>query len=91
VGKQGKKKRQQQGPHPGAPHRSGGPFGVWITDGHEAEAEEEEMEKPPSKFGTWFLRRLGYKGTVEVKPPPPPHAHRPSHEHRHVSEPPAEH
>ncbi len=81
-------KRKQ--PDHDLPHRSGGPFGVWITDGHEAEAEEEEMEKPPSRIGTWLLRRLGYKGKVEVKPPPPPHAHRPSHEHRHV-EPPTGH
>jgi hypothetical protein len=78
-------------PDHGVPHRSGGPFGVWITDGHEAEAEEEEMEKPPSRVGTWFLRRLGFKGKVEVKPPPRTHAHRPSHEHRHVSEPPSGH
>ena len=48
----------------GTPHRSGGPFGVWITDGHEAEAHEEEMEKPPSRIGTFMLRMLGFRGKV---------------------------
>ena len=62
----------------GLPHRSGGPFGVWITDGHEAEAEEEEMEKPPNRLGTFMLRILGFRGRVADRKTPPV---RPSHEH----------
>ena len=64
----------------GTPHRSGGPFGVWITDGHEAEAREEEMEKPPSRIGTFMLRLLGFRGKVPAPPKSPP-GHHPSHEH----------
>jgi hypothetical protein len=63
----------------GAPHRSGGPFGVWITDGHGAEARQEEMEKPPSRIGTFMLRILGFRG--KVPPPQSPPGHHPSHEH----------
>ncbi len=64
----------------GVPHRSGGPFGVWITDGHEAEAREEELEKPPNRIGTFMLRILGFRGKVpEAKSPPA--THHPSHEH----------
>jgi hypothetical protein len=62
----------------GLPHRSGGPFGVWITDGHEAEAEAEEMHKRPSRIGTFMLRILGFRGRVEARKVPPAH---PSHEH----------
>lgn len=48
----------------GLPHRSGGPFGVWITDGHEAEAEAEERQERPSRIGTFMLRILGFRGKV---------------------------
>ena len=61
---------------------------MWITDGHEAEALAEEMRKPPSRIGTFFLRCLGFKGRVEPTTPAPPRAH-PSHEH--AAEPPVEH
>ncbi len=71
------KRRSKGTPH--APHRSGGPFGVWITDGHEAEARAEETKKPPSRFGTFLLRKLGFKGPVE--PNVPKHQAHPSHEH----------
>jgi hypothetical protein len=63
----------------GAPHRSGGPFGLWITDGHEAEAREEEMDKRPSRIGTFMLRILGFRGKVPAPKSPP--EHHSSHEH----------
>ncbi|HEY1652467.1 MAG TPA: hypothetical protein VGG09_11350 [Acidimicrobiales bacterium] len=51
---------------------------MWITDGHEAEAEAEEMEKPPNRIGTFMLRILGFRGRVADRKAPPVH---PSHEH----------
>jgi hypothetical protein len=51
---------------------------VWITDGHEAEAEAEEMHERPSRIGTFMLRILGFRGRVEARKVPPAH---PSHEH----------
>lgn len=54
-------------------------FPVHVTRGHEAEAREAQLRKPPSRLGTWILRRLGYKGPIEQ------HTEqalaRPSHEH----------
>lgn len=39
-------------------------FPVHVTRGHEAEAEEAQLRKPPSRFGTWVLRRLGCRGEI---------------------------
>ncbi len=44
-----------------------GRFPVWISDAHEAEAKEAELRKPPSRFGTWVLRRLGYTGDIRER------------------------
>jgi hypothetical protein len=51
---------------------------VWISDAHEAEAKEAQLRRPPSRFGTWVLRRLGFRGEIGKREP---HAQtRPSHE-----------
>ena len=39
-------------------------FPVHVTRGHEAEAKEAQLRKPPGRLGTWILRRLGYKGEI---------------------------
>jgi hypothetical protein len=57
----------------------GGPRGIWFSDEHEGEAREAQLRKPPSRFGTWILRRLGYKG--EIKQHVSQEQTRPSHEH----------
>jgi hypothetical protein len=59
-----------------------GRFPVWISDAHEAEAKEAQLRKPPSRLGTWVLRRLGFSGQIGGRKPPAqaPHAHeRPVH------------
>jgi hypothetical protein len=52
-------------------------FPVHVTRGHETEAREAQLRKPPSRLGTWILRRLGYKGEIEQHAPqaqtPPSH------------------
>ena len=52
-------------------------FPVHVTKGHEAEAKWAQLRKPPSRFGTWVLRRLGYRGEIEESAPlaqtPPSH------------------
>jgi hypothetical protein len=53
-------------------------FPVHVTRGHEAEAREAQLRKPPSRFGTWILRRLGFRG--EIQPHLPPAQTQPSHE-----------
>ena len=58
----------------------GGPRGIWYSDEHEAEAREARLRKPPSRFGTWVLRHLGYKGEIgnrhrTLKPDGPTSAH----------------
>ena len=59
--------------------------GSGTSDAHEAEAKEAQLHKTPSRFGTWVLRRLGYKGEIgEGEPHSPP---RRSHE-RPVHRPP---
>ena len=45
--------------------KSGDNFPVHMTRGHEAEAREAQLRKPPSRVGTWILRRLGYKGEIK--------------------------
>jgi hypothetical protein len=57
----------------------GSNFPVHVTRGHEAEAREAQLRKPPSRFGTWILRRLGYKG--EIRQHVPQEQTGPSHEH----------
>jgi hypothetical protein len=57
----------------------GGPRGIWYSDEHEGEAKEAQQRKPPSRFGTWILRRLGYRG--EIQQHLPQEQTRPSHEH----------
>jgi hypothetical protein len=57
----------------------GGPRGIWYSDEHEGEAKEAQLRKPPSRFGTWILRRLGYRG--EIQQYVPQEQTRPSHEH----------
>ena len=42
---------------------------VWISDAHEAEAREAQLRKPPSRFGTWFLQRLGFRGEIGDRTP----------------------
>jgi len=45
------------------------PRAIWFTDAHEAEAKEAELRKPPSRFGKWLLRRLGYRGDFKAREP----------------------
>jgi hypothetical protein len=54
-------------------------FPVHVTKGHEAEAKEAQRRKPPSRFGTWVLRHLGYRGEIGEGAPHPQSP--PSHEH----------
>ncbi len=54
-------------------------FPVHVTRGHEAEAKEAQLRKPPSRLGTWILRRLGYKGPIAQHMQPA--QAKPSHEH----------
>jgi hypothetical protein len=55
------------------------PRPIWFSDAHEAEAKEAVLRKPPSRFGAWVLRRLGFKGQIGERQP---HAQtRHSHEH----------
>jgi hypothetical protein len=61
------------------------PRAIWFSDAHEAEAKEAELRKPPSRFGKWVLRRLGYRG--DLKAPAPQARTRHPHE-RSVHEPP---
>ena len=42
----------------------GGPRGIWFSDEHEAEAKAAQLRKPPSRFGRWVLRHLGYGGEI---------------------------
>ena len=42
----------------------GGPRGIWFSDAHEAEAKAAQLRKPPSRFGRWVLRHLGYGGEI---------------------------
>jgi hypothetical protein len=65
--------------------KSGDNFPVHMARGHEAEAREAQLRKPPSRVGTWILRRLGYKG--EIKQYLPQEQTRLSHE-RSVQRPP---
>jgi hypothetical protein len=58
--------------------KSGDNFPVHVTRGHEAEARDAQLHKPPTRFGAWILRRLGYKG--EIKQYLPQEQARPSHE-----------
>jgi hypothetical protein len=58
--------------------KSGDNFPVHVTRGHEAEAREAQLRKPPSRVGAWILRSLGYKG--EIKQYLPQEQTRPSHE-----------
>ena len=60
-------------------------FPAHVTRGHEAEAKEAQLRKPPSRRGRWILRRLGYKGEIEQHAPQA--QTRPSHE-RSVRQPP---
>jgi hypothetical protein len=60
-------------------------FPVHMTRGHEAEAREAQLRKPPSRLGTWILRRLGYRQEIEQHAPQT--QTRPSHE-RSVRRPP---
>jgi hypothetical protein len=39
-----------------------------VTGGHEAEAEDAERAKKPSRIGLFVLRHLGFKGSVEQLP-----------------------
>ena len=52
-----------------------------VTGGHEAEAEEAQRAKKPSRMGVFILRMLGYKGSVKQSPdiswPTPGHQHPP--------------
>ena len=51
----------------------------WFNDAHEAEARRAQLRKPPSLFGTWILRRLGFRGEIGERAP---HAQtRHPHEH----------
>ena len=54
-------------------------FPVHVTKGHEAEARETQLRKPPSRFGLWVLRRLGYRGAIREQAPQAPKPL--SHEH----------
>ena len=45
------------------------PRAIWFSDEHEAEAEEAQLSKPPSRFGTWVLRRLGFRGSIGESAP----------------------
>ena len=47
----------------------GGPSGIWFSDEHEGEAREAQLGKTPGRFGTWILRRLGYKGEIKQHVP----------------------
>ena len=61
-------------------------FPVHVTTGHEAEAREAQLREPPTRLGSWILRRLGYKGPIEQHKQQA--QARPSHEHpvRHSQE-----
>ena len=61
------------------------PRPIWFSDAHEAEAKEAQLRKPPSRFGTWVLRHLGYRGETGGRRPHGPTRH--SHE-RPVHRPP---
>jgi hypothetical protein len=52
-----------------------------VTGGHETEAEAAQRSENPSRIGTFFLRLLGFKGTVRRSEPP--RAESPRHEHPH--------
>jgi hypothetical protein len=55
------------------------PRPIWFSDAHEAEAKEAQLRKRPNRFGTWVLRRLGFKGEIRERAP---HAQtRHTHEH----------
>jgi hypothetical protein len=59
-----------------------GPRGIWYSDEHENEAKEAQLRRPPSRFGRWVLRHLGYRGEIGEPAPRAPnrHAHeRPVH------------
>jgi hypothetical protein len=45
------------------------PRSIWFSDTHEAEAKEAQLRKPPSRFGAWVLRRLGYRGDLKARAP----------------------
>lgn len=60
-------------------------FPVHVTRGHEAEAKEAQLRKPPSGFGRWVLRRLGYRGAIGERAP---HAQTPRPHERPVQGPP---
>ena len=45
---------------------------VHVTKGHEAQARETQLRKPPSRFGLWVLRRLGYRGAIREPAPQAP-------------------
>jgi hypothetical protein len=51
--------------------RFAGPRGIPVTNGHEAEAEAKaaQLRKRPSRFGTWVLRHLGYRGEIGERAP----------------------
>jgi hypothetical protein len=44
------------------------PRAIWFSDEHEAEAKDAQLSKPPSRFGTWMLRRLGFRGRIGESP-----------------------
>lgn len=54
------------------------PRPIWFSDAHEAEAKKEQRRKPPSRFGKWLLRRLGYTGGIAT-PPRAPSQHSDEH------------
>ena len=61
------------------------PRPIWFNDAHETEARDAQLRKPPSRFGTWILRRLGFRGEIGERGP---HA-RTRHPHEHpVNRPP---
>ena len=60
-------------------------FPVHVTKGHEAEAKEAQLRKPPSRLGTWVLRRLGYRGEIGERAP---HTQTPPSHERPVQAPP---
>jgi hypothetical protein len=55
------------------------PRKIWFSDAHEAEAKEAQRRKPPSRFGTWVLRWLGFSGEIGEREPPVQTRH--PHEH----------
>jgi hypothetical protein len=45
------------------------PRPIWFNDAHEAEARVAQLRKPPGRFGTWILRRLGFRGEIGERAP----------------------